>query len=110
MYVFGRYEQYNPYASKTKDTDYGYTEVKRMAFGVNYYPIKQVVVKAEYSHRFLKKIYNDEPSLNLGVAYEGWCDLGHKKLAQQEQYDVQKLNERINQLQQQLDELKQKTM
>ena len=110
MYVFGRYEQYNPYASKTKDTDYGYTEVKRMAFGVNYYPIKQVVVKAEYSHRFLKKIYNDEPSLNLGVAYEGWFDLGHKKLAQQEQYDVQKLNERINQLQQQLDELKQKTM
>ena len=110
MYLFGRYEQYNPYASKTKDVDYGYTEVKRLAFGLNYYPVKQVVVKAEYSHRFLKDIYNDEPSFNLGIAYEGWFDLGHKKLAQQEQYDVQKLNERINQLQQQIDELKQKTM
>ena len=26
MYIFGRYEQYNPYASKTKGTDYEYTE------------------------------------------------------------------------------------
>ena len=110
MYIFGRYEQYNPYASQTKGTDYGYTEVKRMAFGINYFPIKQVVVKAEYSHRFLKELYNDEPSLNIGVGYEGWFDLGHKKLAQQEHYDVEQLNERINELQQQIDELKKKTM
>ena len=72
LYVFGRYEQYNPYASKTKGTDYGYTEVKRMAVGVNYHPMPQLVIKAEYSKRFLKSIYNDEPSLNIGVAYEGW--------------------------------------
>ena len=81
-----------------------------MAFGINYFPIKQVVVKAEYSHRFLKELYNDEPSLNIGVGYEGWFDLGHKKLAQQEHYDVEQLNERINELQQQIDELKKKTM
>ena len=110
MYIFGRYEQYNPYASKTKGTDYEYTEVKRMALGLNYHPIKQVVIKAEYSKRFLKSLYNNEPSLNIGAAYEGFFDFGHKTLAKQEQYDVQKLNERINQLQQQLDELKQKTM
>lgn len=72
MYIFGRYEQYNPYASKTKGTDYGYTKVKRMAFGLNYHPVKQVVVKAEYSKRFLKDLYNNEPSVNLGIAYEGW--------------------------------------
>ena len=72
MYIFGRYEQYNPYASQTKGTDYSYTEVKRMAFGVNYHPVKQVVIKAEYSKRFLKALYNDEPSVNIGVAYEGW--------------------------------------
>ncbi len=72
LYVFGRYEQYNPYASKTKGTDYGYTEVKRMAVGVNYHPVPQLVIKAEYSKRFLKSIYNDEPSLNIGVACEGW--------------------------------------
>ena len=43
-----------------------------MAAGLNYHPVPQVVIKAEYSHRFLKSIYNDEPSLNIGVAYEGF--------------------------------------
>ncbi len=72
LYVFGRYEAYNPYASQTKGTAYNYTAVKRMAFGVNYYPIRQVAVKAEYSKRLLKSIYNDEPSVNVSVAYEGF--------------------------------------
>ena len=72
MYLFGRYEHYNPYASKTKNTSYDYTNVKRMAVGINYYPVKQIVVKAEYSHRFLKCQYNNEPAINIGVAYEGW--------------------------------------
>jgi len=71
LYVFGRYETYNPYASKTKGISYDYTAVKRMAVGVNYHPVREVVVKAEYSHRFLNSIYNDEPSINIGVAYEG---------------------------------------
>lgn len=72
LYLFGRYEQYNPYASKTKGTAYDYTEVKRMAFGMNYKPIPQIVIKAEYTQRFLKAPYNDEPSVNVGVAYEGF--------------------------------------
>ncbi len=72
LYVFGRYEAYNPYASDTKGTAYDYTAVKRMAFGVNYMPLRQVVVKGEYSHRFLKSMYNDEPSLSIGIAYEGF--------------------------------------
>lgn len=72
LYFFGRYEHYNPYASKTKNTSYDYTNVQRMAVGINYYPVKQIVVKAEYSHRFLKSQYNNEPAINIGVAYEGW--------------------------------------
>ena len=72
LYVFGRYEAYNPYASQTKGTAYDYTAVKRMAFGLNYHPLPQVVVKAEYSKRLLKSMYNDEPSINVGVAYEGF--------------------------------------
>ena len=72
LYVFGRYESYNPYASKTKGTAYDYTKVNRIAFGVNYLPIKDIVIKAEYSHRFLRSQYNNEPSINIGVAYEGF--------------------------------------
>ena len=71
-YIFGRYEAYNPYASQTKGTSYNYTAVKRMAVGLNYHPVPEVVLKAEYSHRILKSPYNDEPSLNIGVAYEGF--------------------------------------
>ena len=51
LYLFGRYEHYNPYASKTKNTSYDYTNVQRMAVCINYYPVKQIVVKAEYHHR-----------------------------------------------------------
>ena len=75
LYLFGRYEAYNPYASKTKGTSYDFTAVKRMSLGVNYHPIKEVVIKAEYSKRFLKEMYNNEPSLNIGVAYEGFFHL-----------------------------------
>ena len=75
LYLFGRYEAYNPYASNTKEVSYDYTAVKRMAFGVNYYPIPQIVIKGEYTKRLLKSIYNDEPSINIGVAYEGFFHL-----------------------------------
>ena len=72
LYLFGRYEAYNPYASKTKGTAYDYTAVKRMAVGFNYHPIRQIVIKGEYSKRFLKNLFNDEPSVSFGVAYEGF--------------------------------------
>ena len=72
LYIFGRYENYNPYASKTKNTAYDYTSVKRMSVGVNYYPLKEIAVKAEFSNRFLKSQFNNEPSINIGVAYEGF--------------------------------------
>lgn len=43
-----------------------------MAVGLNYYPMKDIVVKAEYSKRFLKSQYNNEPSFSLGIAYAGF--------------------------------------
>ena len=72
MFLFGRFETYNPYASNTNGVSYDYTVVKRMAVGFNYHPIRQIVIKGEYSKRFLKSIYNDEPSVNIGIAYEGF--------------------------------------
>ena len=72
LYAFGRYEMYDSYASPTKGTNYDYTAVKRMAVGLNYYPVPEIAVKAEFSNRFLKDIYNNEPSVNIGVTYEGF--------------------------------------
>ena len=72
LYLFGRYETYNPYASNTKNVAYDYTAVQRMAVGINYHPLRQIVIKGEYSKRFLKSLFNDEPSVNIGIAYEGF--------------------------------------
>ena len=72
LYVFGRYEDYSTYASGNKKVAYGYDHVKRMGFGLNYMPIPQIIVKAEYAKRFLPSGYNDEPSISLGIAFVGW--------------------------------------
>lgn len=76
LYVFGRYEYYDSYipseAQKKGSSTYDYTDKKRFAVGLNYYPIPQIVVKAEYSKRLLKSQYNDEPSFSLGIAYQGF--------------------------------------
>ena len=73
LFVFGRYDYYDsyiPYASAI--TIYDWTEKHVMTLGFNYYPIKEVVVKAEFSERFLKEQYNNEPMISLGVAYSGF--------------------------------------
>lgn len=72
FYVFGRYEYYNTYIPDKTQQRYNYTSKKRMAFGVNYYPLPQIAVKAEYSKRFYKSGYNNEPSISLGIAYEAF--------------------------------------
>ena len=71
FYLFGRYEYYDAYKPADGYRDYPWTERHRMAVGVNYSPLKEIVIKAEYSKRFLKSQYNDEPSISLGVTYTG---------------------------------------
>ena len=72
FYVFGRYEYYNPYIPASDQASYEYTKKNRLAVGVNYYPLPQIAIKAEYSKRFLKSQYNNEPSISVGIAYEGF--------------------------------------
>lgn len=69
LYVFGHFEYYDSYIhTATKK----WTNKRIWSFGVNYYPIPQIAVKAEYNLRDLQKPYNDEPALNIGIAYEGF--------------------------------------
>lgn len=72
---FVRYEYYNPMLRSFYKDSYLYTEKHRIAAGLNYYPIPEVVIKAEYSKRFLQDPYNDEPSVSLSIAYSGWFEL-----------------------------------
>ena len=70
FFFFGRYEYYNSYIPGKGDAaGYDFTARHRIAAGINYFPIPQIAVKAEYSRRFLHSDYNPEPSISLGIAY-----------------------------------------
>ncbi len=73
LFVFGQYEYYDSmYKVAQGILDYEWCGKHRMACGINYFPMKQIVVKAEYSKRFYKPQYNDEPSVSIGIAYAGF--------------------------------------
>ena len=72
FYLFGRYEYYDSYMPAADQPDYPFTDRHRIAVGLNWLPIPQIAVKAEYSHRFLPSQYNNEPSVSLGIAYMGF--------------------------------------
>lgn len=69
LYPFAHFEYYN---SNINATTKKWTDKRVWAFGVNYFPIPQIAVKAEYNRRDLRSPYNDEPALNIGIAYEGF--------------------------------------
>lgn len=73
LYVFGRYDYYDSmYDTAETIVDYQYCGRHRVAAGLNYFPMKDIVVKGEYSIGLLKSPYNNEPSISLGVAYSGF--------------------------------------
>lgn len=69
LYVFGHYEYYDSYVNAPSKK---WTNRNIFAAGVNYYPIPQIAIKAEYNYRKLKSGYNDEPAVNIGIAYQGF--------------------------------------
>ncbi|MBR3291561.1 MAG: hypothetical protein IKQ01_07615 [Bacteroidales bacterium] len=69
LFLFGRYEYYNSYIPDQGQEAAEWTARHRIAVGLNYFPLPQIAVKAEYSHRFLKAGYNDEPSISIGICY-----------------------------------------
>lgn len=87
LYLFGRFDHYDSMASGTYKKQYGYCAPYITTVGFNYHPIKQVVIKGEYAHGTFKKPnnkglnsdsplyvqpYNNEPSISLSIAYQGW--------------------------------------
>lgn len=73
LYVFGRYDYYDSMLGTEGGVlRYDWCRRSRVAAGVNYFPIKQIVVKAEYSIGLLESPYNNEPAISLGIAYAGF--------------------------------------
>lgn len=87
LYLFGRYDYYDSmFRYDNKPTDmYAWCGRHRAAVGINYFPIPQVGVKAEFSYGILKpgtladgtkgKLYNDEPQIAIGIVYAGFYEL-----------------------------------
>ena len=84
FYLFGRYDYYdsmfrNPEGKK--DYTYAWCGRQRLAVGINYYPLREVAIKAEFAYGILNngvradgsvgKLYNDEPQLSVGITYAG---------------------------------------
>ena len=87
FFLFGRYDYYDSmFRYDNRPTDmYAWCGRHRAAVGINYFPIKQIGVKAEFSYGILKpgtradgtrgKIYNDEPQIAIGIVYAGFYQL-----------------------------------
>ncbi len=87
FYVFARYDYYDSmfkYDGQLTDKA-AWCGRHRAAVGINYFPIKQIGVKAEFSYGILKKgtrtdgtrgkLYNDEPQIAVGIVYAGFYQL-----------------------------------
>ena len=72
LYVYGHYGFYDSmYKTQGDIQAKGWAEKKIISAGLNYFPMKELVVKAEYSMRKLKSPYNNEPSVSIGIGYAG---------------------------------------
>ncbi|MDR3308534.1 MAG: hypothetical protein LBS80_01090 [Tannerella sp.] len=73
FFLFGRYEYYDSMEKvEAGILDAGWCGKGRMAVGLNYMPVNEVIVKGEFSKRFYTSKYNNEPSVTLGIAYSGF--------------------------------------
>lgn len=72
FYVFGRYDYYDSMAKMESGTSLQWCRRSKISAGVYWMPIPQIIVKGDYTYAFLDKSYNNEPAVNIGIAYVGW--------------------------------------
>ena len=87
FYVFARYDYYDSMFryNGQKDYTYAWCGRHRIAAGINYFPLPEIAVKAEFAYGILNngvradgsigKLYNDEPMIAFGIAYAGMFNL-----------------------------------
>lgn len=82
LYVFGRYDYWQPYTEIDKTSlilsyrdpssvlGYDWGKAQKLTVGINYFPIDNVVIKADFSQRFEANCKRG-PMVSLGVGYSG---------------------------------------
>jgi hypothetical protein len=71
LYLFARYEYYDSYIPGHAMTDYEWTNRHCISGGLNYSPLREIVIKAEGGVRLLKQQYNPEPWCALAITWAG---------------------------------------
>lgn len=73
LYLFGRYEYFDS-MYKVPSGIVGKKWCGRQVFvgGLNYFPIKEVVIKAEFSAGLLDSPFKNENAINIGIVYAGF--------------------------------------
>jgi hypothetical protein len=72
LYLYAHYGYYDSmYKTAQGVAVKEWCEKRILRAGLNYFPLKDIVVKAEYALRSFKAPFNNEPTLSLGVAYSG---------------------------------------
>lgn len=72
FHIFGRYDYYDSMAKMESGTPLEWCGRHKITAGINWYPIPQIVIKGDYSYGILDKKYNNEPAINIGIAYVRW--------------------------------------
>lgn len=73
LYIYGHYGYYNSmYKTADKITAKPWCEKTIISGGFNYFPMKEIVIKGEYSFRKFNDPYNNEPTVSLGIGYAGF--------------------------------------
>ena len=72
LYLFGHYGFYDTmWKTEQNIPDLHYYNRRILSCGINYRPIPQITIKAEYSNRLLHAPYNNEQTFSLGITYIG---------------------------------------
>jgi hypothetical protein len=73
LYVYAHYGFYDSmYRTADGISDKTWCEKTIIRAGVNYFPMKELVIKAEYMMRQFRAPYNNEPAISLGIGYSGF--------------------------------------
>lgn len=113
LYPFFRYEYYNPcHRVEAGMTKYDQFEVSKWTVGLNYYPLSDLVVKADWTTRSIAGgKYRSENEFSIAVAYSGWFlsdSMLKARRERRESMNEQKMRDIISDLNERLSKLENK--
>jgi hypothetical protein len=72
FYVYAHYGFYDSmYQTAGNIKPKGWSNKTIISGGINYYPLKEIAIKAEYAYRKFNATYNNEPTISVGIVYAG---------------------------------------